>query len=66
MTKKTFEINGKTIKTEDINFINIVYIDDKTMDVTMHLANSTIERFTSTDEPLFEELDKYCDICSEK
>lgn len=66
MTRKTFEANGKTIKTEDVNFINIVYIDDKTMDVTVHLADSTTEKFISTDEPLFEELDKYCDICSEK
>lgn len=65
MTMKTFNANGKEINVKDVNFINIIYIDEHLMDVTVHTVDN-IERFLSKDEALFEELDKYCDISSEK
>lgn len=61
-----FSICGEKINVKNVNFINIVYIDDETMNVKIHLNNGDIKEYVTKDEKLFEELDKYCDICSEK
>lgn len=61
-----FNINEETIDTKNVNFINIIYIDDETMNVEINMSNGDIKTYVTKDEKLFEKLDKYCDICSEK
>ncbi len=61
-----FNINEETIDTKNVNFINIVYIDDETMNVEINMSNGDVKTYVTKDEELFEKLEKYCDICSEK
>lgn len=61
-----FTLNGREIHTKDIDFINIVYINDNDMDVSIHFADRTVYRTVTDDEKLFLKLDEYADICSEK
>ncbi len=61
-----FTIGGEKLDTEEINFINIVYIDETTMNVEINMIGGEIKKYVTEDEQLFERLDRFCDICSEK
>ena len=67
MTLESITANGKKIMLNEIDFINIIYLDDTTMAVSVHTIDS-IEHFITQDEELFERLDRETnvDICSEK
>lgn len=66
MTGYKFTLNGKEINTKDIDFINIIYIGEHDMDVSIHFADRTVYRTITDDEKLFLKLDEYADISSEK
>ena len=59
------DIEGKTVNENDINFVNVEYLDDINMIISVHLKDE-IYICNSKNQELVDKLDKLTDLCSVK
>lgn len=59
-------IEGNEVDTNDINFVNVEYLNDTDMEINVHLSDGSVYKCTSSDQELVSKLDKETDLCSVK